>query len=62
MLNRAFMDKMAMKVRKRYVEHIFLKGKDVNDNKFEVRKKQFNDRHPTENMGMNIDLSKETMF
>ena len=36
MLNRAFMDKMAMKVRKRYVEHIFLKGKDVNDNKFEV--------------------------
>ena len=29
MLDRAFMNKMAMKVRKRYVEHIFLKGKDV---------------------------------
>jgi hypothetical protein len=34
MLDRKFMDKMAMKVRKRYVEHIFLKGKDVNDKKF----------------------------
>ena len=34
MLDRAFMDKMAMKVRKRYVEHIFLKGKDVFGKKF----------------------------
>ena len=30
-----------------------------NDNRFEVRKKPFNsERYPTENMGMNIDLSK----
>ena len=34
MLDRKFMDDMAMKVRKRYVEHIFLKGKDVFDKKF----------------------------
>jgi len=34
MLDRAFMDKMAMKVRKRYVDHIFLKGKDVFGKKF----------------------------
>ena len=34
MLDRAFMDKMAMKVRKKYVEHIFLKGKDVFGKKF----------------------------
>ena len=34
MLDRMFMDDMAMKVRKRYVEHIFLKGKDVFGKKF----------------------------
>ncbi len=33
-----------------------------NDNKFEIRKKPFNDRHPTENMGMNVDLSKEELM
>ena len=33
------------------------------DNRFEVRRRPFNtDRHPTENMGMNIDISKESMF
>ena len=34
MLDRAFMNKMAMKVRKRYVDHIFLQGKDVFGRKF----------------------------
>ena len=44
MLNLKFMDAMALKVRKKYVDHIFKKGKDVHDSPFEQYSDAYGDR------------------